>query len=1473
MRLVKILFLVLSFALAIIGQTNKGGITGTVSDQKGAAIPGATVTITNVATNTSVTVTTSSEGSFTVSNVEPVLYDIKIESASFKKALVQKVKVDTASVATVNVVLEVGNVSQEVTIQADAQMVNTDSGTISQTITERQLRDLPLNNRSVLDLAVTMPNVSGDSGSEDIDSGVITPSPGFNLSVNGGRPGSTSMLADGVNNTGVGIARAVVSFSPETVQEFSIQSSAFSAEFGSTGGGVINITTKSGANRVFGTALWYHRDPKTNARSWNQGTAVRPANNLRSDQLSFTVGGPIYLPAVGEGGPFLYDGHNKSFFFFAMEPRWRNDFSQGSGLVPTAAERSGNFRDVIPTSSGWLPTAVAAQFGLSQTVGADAHIYQQFTLGAGNTLVPIVVPNVAGNQYCPFGWVQNINGVQQVSFNNGQPYCTTTQAAAQIANKAANPALDVVPSGFLDPSAAKLLTYLNPAGSYFLDNGSVRNLFTLRQATQKDTRYTVRIDHNVTSKMKATFRWTKTPAVGIRAGTGSDINGNNGIFSDASQYLATVNYIFSANMTNEARFSYTKGNFSEDFSPEFSILSGRNLSTEVGLKSLTAGGLPLIQLSTGDTGQPSYTAPDIGSGLSTNNFNQEKRYDASDTFYWTHGNMLWKIGGNVNRAQLQVIPYFAGSGGRWQFRRLQTNNSPAGNFTTNNSNGNQNGGNNLASFLIGVVNGVDTRPSLLTYNYQWNSGAFFVQNDWKVKPNFTLNIGLRYSLQFQRTEANNLQGVFRPDLAQTVTYTDNGLADATTQRGRIAITVGIVPNTAIPSYIPTTTQIVPFAFSGRGGRSKNIVGADLMGFEPRFGFAWSPHRKILGMDLEKMSVVLRGGFGVSHAPITGNNRSAIPDFGGFTNSGTIKPTVFGGNASTGTGIPSLPLRLSDNNATQGTISSLDTLLGTDSNGLVFLKANVIPGVAVDLSDPNYGKVPYSQSWNLAIQFAPFKNTTVEIAYVGNRGVHLFTPQININPRDVSAISTLIANNINVVGNTPDPLGRTPLLGGTTPNNVAIAGLFSTYAGYEPLSKYFNGNSSSIRHAGYIDFRRRVGRGLSFSANYTYAKSIDDSSDASPDVRVLTSGSVKGQVALGGTLSGDRALSAFDTRHAFASTFTYDLPFGKGRPFLKNAPWYVTAPLGGWSLSGVARIVSGNPYQPFLTDPNLLGGSFNRVVRPDIVPGVPIKNPLWTPTCKVGPGVGTNSFAVCEPYVNPAAFMRPAKGTLGNAPRTLSITEPFRKYFDMSIQKDFPMPWIGGEGKRKINFRVDALNLFNIPNFYFNSRGNTPFGYDSLPTEFNGNECITDLTIPTPVTTGALANCTAANLRSSPIAPLEYDAWAGLNNKPLSNTAAGAAILGQIRSMVDGVRLAPRAGQTSGALPANFFSVAVPQGFATTNPLLYDLTTLQGFKQWRLRNAYEANFGSLTSGQVGNSFGSPNPGTSQRYLQFGIRLIF
>ncbi|PYS72267.1 MAG: hypothetical protein DMF69_08110, partial [Acidobacteria bacterium] len=573
MRLVKTVIVALICVVAIHAQTNRGAISGTVMDQNGAAVPGATVTVTNIGTNQSTKVTTSGDGSYSVNSLDPVEYRIVVEATGFKKAIIEKVKVDTASNATANLALETGAVAETVTVVDNAALINTESGATTQTISERQLRDLPLNNRSVLDLAVTAPNVSGDAGSEDPEVTSGQPVPGFNLNLNGGRSGSTAILADGVNNTGVGIARAVVSFTPETVQEFTVQTSVYSAEYGQTGGGVINATTKSGTNRYNGTALWYNRNPTFNARPYRIGTTPRTPNNLRYNQVSFTVGGPVYLPHFGEGGPALYDGHDRTFFFFALEPRWRQDFVTTTTLFPTLTERSGDFRNLVRTNSGWLPTSVAAQFAgqsanATSSVGPSA-IYQQYTINNGR-LVPIVLSG--GRWFCQFG----ATAAQGMTLVNGQPQCP--------ANTPIVDALNVIPKEFIDPIASKILKFQPEGTGYFLDNGVLRNAVLERQVTQNEKRYTLRLDHQLTDDNRVNFRYTLTPAIGVR-NFGSDVNGSTGVFSDAKQILLGDDHTFSATVVNSLKLNYTRGVFSEDFAPEFSINGGRNLATELGIKS------------------------------------------------------------------------------------------------------------------------------------------------------------------------------------------------------------------------------------------------------------------------------------------------------------------------------------------------------------------------------------------------------------------------------------------------------------------------------------------------------------------------------------------------------------------------------------------------------------------------------------------------------------------------------------------------------------------------------------------------------------------------------------------------------------------------------------------------------------------------------------------------------------------------
>ena len=298
--------LLVAITSCLFAQTNRGGISGTVFDSSGATVSGAAVTVTNLGTNQKLRLSAKDGGAFSALDLDPVDYRIEVEAQGFKKTVVQRVKVDTGNTARIDVTLQPGAVDTSIQVVAEQTSVNTESGTAGNTITERQIMNTPLVNRSVLDLAVLLPNVSGDVGSENpaVTSGATLP--GYNLSLNGGRPGSTSILADGVNNTGVGLARAVVSFSPETVQEFSVQTSAYSAEYGQTGGGVISATTKSGTNRLTGVAMWLTRNPATYAAPFTMASVNRPVSNLRDNQTSFSAGGPVVIPK-------LYNGRNRTF--------------------------------------------------------------------------------------------------------------------------------------------------------------------------------------------------------------------------------------------------------------------------------------------------------------------------------------------------------------------------------------------------------------------------------------------------------------------------------------------------------------------------------------------------------------------------------------------------------------------------------------------------------------------------------------------------------------------------------------------------------------------------------------------------------------------------------------------------------------------------------------------------------------------------------------------------------------------------------------------------------------------------------------------------------------------------------------------------------------------------------------------------------------------------------------------------------
>jgi hypothetical protein len=1317
-------------AALLSAQTNRGGITGTVFDPAGAVVPNAAITLTNIGTNQVVHEKTSPSGSYSIQSLDPVYYRIAAEAPGFKKEIIDNIKVDTGSIATVDIKLQTGSVSSEVTVQAEAAQINTDNGTLSSTITAREIQDAPLLNRSVLDLALTLPNVSGDAGSEDPVLVSVTPCPGCNLSLGGGRPMSTLILADGANNTGVSLGRTITSFSPETVQEFTVQTSAFSAEYGNSGGGVISVTTKSGTNQLSGTILWYNRNPDFAAAPFTLASTNRPVPTLKYNQFSASAGGPIRIPKI-------YDGRNKTFFFGAIEPQYRRDHLDQYGLMPTPGMLQGNFSGLVNTPSGWLPQSVVNQFAASapSAVGpvTDSTIYNNYSVVNGNQFIPSTA-------------------------TTPQPFPNNT-----------------IPQSLLDSTALKTIPMLALAGPYYLNsNGLISNIYAPRILSQNEIRYTGKIDQVVSSNNRLSGRYTITPITKIQ-GTPVTPTNNAAIYSAGQQALISDTHTFGPTLVNDIRLNYTHGRFSQTVAPEYDATTGTNINTLLGLPNITKGGVPAFSsLFPGSSlGGGGSTATGFGGGGSTNQDDKEERYAITDIMYKVYGKMSIKFGADFSKALQNEIPLYAALGGQYPFSAQQTN-------STNTTAGT--GGSPWASFLLGVPNGnVTLRPVEIPYYYRWNSGDAFIQDDWKLRPNLTINVGVRWNLSMPRTEKYDHQGEFRPDLTSSVALP--------------------TPMTLTDGEVISKVNIVPFAFSGIGGNSKYLTPPQYRDFEPRFGFAWSPS------FLSAHHVTLRGGYGLSHAPISGFSQLPQPDFSATSGFASTVPSS--------TANPNYVLRLGENPPVITPVTANQVIYGSNtvpSNGLSVLNSIYYQTqVGAFAVSQNY-HTPYVNNWNLTTAWQANSSTTVELAYSGNMGIHLFMGQENINPKDSNLISAQLAANISTTGTINDPLGRINLQTGKV-LTIQNGTLGSPYLGLSSLYNWYDSSGNSIRHAGSVAVVHRSRRGLTVNANYTYGKSIDTASSAGGDKAVLTpvGGQVGGQVIFGSSRSLDRSVSTYDQRHVVHATVLYDLPFGKGRQFMNHGGLLDYA-FGGWTVTGIERLASGFPYIVYLSDTNQLGDATHSA-RPNIISGVPLVNPLYSSSCPSGSG--------CQPYLNPAAFERPALGQFGNAPRTLDGARgPWQPNFDASIQKSFRL---GESGRRRLQFRVDFLNALNHPVFAVvpNNGGGADFmGAPSTAT----------------LTTAA------------------YNTWAAANNQPAYTTTAGTALYNQIVANVN-------AQKVGGVLPANFFTVPLPANFYGTSANSYDITTISGYKNYQLRNAYSTSFGTL--------YNSSSP----RFIQFGVKLYF
>ncbi|HVF30454.1 MAG TPA: TonB-dependent receptor, partial [Pyrinomonadaceae bacterium] len=383
-----------------MGQEVTGSIVGTVRDSAGGAVPGATVTITDPSKGNQVvrTLTTNDGGDFAAPNLPVSTYNVTVEAANFKKSVNETIKVDVGQRRPVDVVLEAGNISETVTVQADTVAVETNTPTASTTINGDQVRELSINNRNFVQLVTLAPGVTNDL-SDQVYVGTTNPEAGqanvVAISVNGARSSQNTFTVDGADVTDRGSNITIQAYpSVDSIGEFKILRSLYPAESGRSGGGQVNIVTRSGTSDFRGSAYYFFRNESLNANDVVTNSTPALAAALGRDEngkikrrpfryknYGWTLGGPIYFLKFGErdDDDSLFGRWSRTFFFFSQE--WRDDlrFPTLVSTVPTELQRDGRFT---------VPICLQAT-GTTCTLALP-----------GSTATPgVIVPNTVAQQY------------------------------------------------------------------------------------------------------------------------------------------------------------------------------------------------------------------------------------------------------------------------------------------------------------------------------------------------------------------------------------------------------------------------------------------------------------------------------------------------------------------------------------------------------------------------------------------------------------------------------------------------------------------------------------------------------------------------------------------------------------------------------------------------------------------------------------------------------------------------------------------------------------------------------------------------------------------------------------------------------------------------------------------------------------------------------------------------------------------
>jgi hypothetical protein len=1239
-------WLVLSLCLIcstlMSAQSTGGRILGRVSDSSGAVLANVGVTATNDATGIARETKTNASGDYVFPEVPVGTYTLSFDLSGFKTNVRKSVTLDVNQVITLNMSMQIGASKEVVEVTSEAPLVDTTTTQLGAVVNDRAVSQLPLNSRDTYQFLQLQPGVMSTVGSSN--SIVYGSNNAGAVSVNGGRGRSNNFSVNGGDANDQFVNLPTVQPSPDSIEEFRVLTNTFDAEYGRNSGSVVNVITKSGTNSFHGNMYEFFRNTVLNANAYCLSPDGCTKPKFNQNQFGGTFGGPIKK--------------DRTFFFASYEGRRiRQGIQSPVVFVPTDAERPSatqSFADFSSSGpfSGFLTSDTIAQTMNSRPACVTA-------LGA-----PVPLPS--------------------------------TQPKGQVAWSSIFPGGDVIPLPCMDPTAVDLLQFVPTSSSGVLQTVPVQ--------PERGDQFTVKFDHRINDKQNLSIYYyfddhkLVSPFAQFQA-AGANVPGFASVTAERfQQWNISHTWTISNSTVNEFRFNYNREAQRTFQHPQRTSLVQDSCPAAPSWLTDALGSVPCF--SDGTAANATGIHPGLGAqheglpfiqlsgGFTIGNNGEGELPQVGNSFQWSDsiskivGNHSFKFGGDVRRQRFDQTLYFDVNG-EFFF------DGSSGNTTQSSS--------PFPDYLLGLP-GSYGQGSAQVENVRSTALYLFAQDSWKIKPNLTLNYGLRWELNTPIADVSKHVQTFRPGQVSTV-YPCGG------------------PNTDCSSETPVGL-VVP----GDAGISNAMTQTYYKAFAPRIGISWSPGTS------GKTSI--KAGWGLFYNPIEQlvlEQFSAEPPFGGST---------FPVNTFLNTPFEDQSGNFSYPNPFNGI---LNQPRGQPVDWGIFR-----PILLFGQFQPKM-RSQYSAQYNLTIERELSRDLKLQVGYVGSQGHRLLaTHDLNYgNPQtclDIFALANHNASNVSsygspsscaqysadnqfsvtldptVVSDPTDPISTFHMPNGTT---MALNGQTLNFVG---LRKYSSPQcdpttgtgcpgdqvpvfssifaqdtiASSAYNSLQVSLDKRFAHGLQFTTAYTFSKSFDQASSFEGILNPIDP-------------RRSRSLSNFDARHRIVFSYYWELPFRK----FSGATGKV---LNGWALSGITSFQTGFPIRITSLADNELMYSFDfelpgepnqiapfRTLKPQTHGNYFFDPNSFTENASTPNNPGDpNSPPNCTDQKVFGCYDPSLFGSLGTAPRTICCG-PHISNTDFAILKTIPL-----SETRRIDFRAEFFNIFNHTQF-FNPDGNTSDG--------------------------------------------------------------------------------------------------------------------------------------------------------------------